>query len=560
MALVLTSLFTLTSCGIVRRTDYFQISMVDASTGRGVPLVELAALNAVRYYTDSNGVIAFWEPDLMGREVYFEVHSHGYQSPKLSDGKTDGVLLNVQRGGKAVIRIRRINVAERLYRVTGEGIYRDSVLLGLPVPVREPLLNAQVMGTDGASTAVYHGKLFWFFGDTNGVNYNLNLAGAAATSDLPGKGGLDPSKGVDLNFFVDDKGFAKPMFPYAEGEELVWPDGPMALPDPSGVERLVMRYDRGAGLGRPKPAERGLAVFRDDRQVFEKIVRWDVNAPLHPEHTPFRVRVKGQEYFYFAGGGPAPDVRVRALWSDVIDLAAYEGFTPVRQGSRTPELARDAHGRLEYAWKRNTPVLTDRQRDDLIAAGKMKPEEAHLAAVDIETGARVALRSASVQWNGFRRRWVMIAQQTEGKTSKLGEVWYLETDTPLGPWAFARKIMTHDRYSFYEIIQHPQFDQQGGRLIYFTGTYSDFFANPPNITPRYDYNLIMYRLDLGDSRLHMPAAVYKVSPGVLMTGEQVQRENAWDRVTGIEHFASGGRVWKSPSDVLIFEPDAQPVQ
>jgi hypothetical protein len=560
MAMALAALLSVTSCSSTRPKDYFQISVVDESTGRGVPLVELMPMNSVRYYTDSNGIIAFLEPGLMGREVLFEVHSHGYQYPKLPDGETEGVILKPQRGGKAVIRIRRINIAERLYRLTGEGIYRDSVLLGVPVPLREPLLNAQVMGTDGACTALYHGKFFWFFGDTNGVNTWI-LAGAVATSELPGNGGLDPSKGVNLTFFVDGKGFSKPMFPFAKGKELVWPEGPLTLPDPSGVERLVMRYDRGAGMGKPKPAERGLAIFRDDRQVFEKIVQWDVDAPLYPAHTPFRVRIKGEEYFYFAGGpSPAPAVRVRVRWSDVIDPSAYEGFTPVRQGSHTPELARDAHGRLQYAWKRNTAVLSDRQRDELIEAKKMGPEEAQLAAVDIETGNRVWLRSASVQWNEFRRRWIMIAQQTDGRTSKLGEIWYLEADTPLGPWAFARQILTHTRYSFYEVVQHPQFDQERGRLIYFSGTYSDFLANPPNITPRYDYNLIMYRLDLADSRLHLPVAVYRVSPGAQMTMEQAGRENARDRIVGLDHFRLAGRVWKSPYEVLCIEPYAEPVR
>ena len=553
------ALLSLTSCSARRQKDYFEILVVDDSTGRGVPLVELMPMNSVRYYTDSNGVIAFLEPDLMGREVLFEVHSHGYQFPKLPDGETEGVILKVERGGKVVIRIRRINIAERLYRLTGEGIYRDSMLLGLPAPIREPLLNAQVMGTDGPMTAVYHGKLFWFFGDTNGVNTWI-LECAVATSELPGRGGLDPSEGVNLTFFVDGKGFAKAMFPFAEGKELVWPQGPMALPDPSGVERLVVRYDRGAGLGKPKPAERGLAVFRDDRQVFEKLVRWDVDAPLYPAHTPFRVRVKGEEYFYFASGGPAPDIRVRARWRDVIDPGAYEAFTPVRQNSRTPELARDSQGKLEYAWKRNTSILSDRQRDDLIADKKMKPEEAQLAAVDIESGDRVWLRSASVQWNEFRRRWIMIAQQTDGKTSKLGEIWYLEADTPLGPWAFARKIITHDHYSFYEVVQHQEFDQQGGRLIYFSGTYSDFLAHPTNITPRYDYNVIMYRLDLADSRLHLPVAVYRVSPGMQMTMQQAEREDARDRIVGLDHFELDGRVWNSPYEVLCIEPYAQPVR
>ena len=44
--------------------------------------------------------------------------------------------------------IRRLNIARRLYRVTGGGIYRDSVLTGDPVPIREPLLNGQVLGQD----------------------------------------------------------------------------------------------------------------------------------------------------------------------------------------------------------------------------------------------------------------------------------------------------------------------------------------------------------------------------------------------------------------------------
>ena len=43
--------------------------------------------------------------------------------------------LEVKAGGKAQIKLKRVNIAERLYRMTGAGIYRDSVLLGLPVPI-----------------------------------------------------------------------------------------------------------------------------------------------------------------------------------------------------------------------------------------------------------------------------------------------------------------------------------------------------------------------------------------------------------------------------------------
>ena len=95
----------------------------------------------------------------------------------------------------------------------------------------------------------------------------------------------------------------------------------------------------------------------------------------------------------------------------------------------------------------------------------------------------------------------MILQEVFG-SSMLGEVWYLESPTLIGPWNDARKIITHDNYSFYNVVQHPFFDQDGGRLIYLEGTYTRSFTNNPIATPRYDYNQVMYRLDLSDPRLH----------------------------------------------------------
>src|SRR5262245_8579281 len=57
--------------------DYFKITVVDEQTKRGVPLVELRTTNEVRYYTDSNGVVAFLEPGLMDQNVFFTIKSHG---------------------------------------------------------------------------------------------------------------------------------------------------------------------------------------------------------------------------------------------------------------------------------------------------------------------------------------------------------------------------------------------------------------------------------------------------------------------------------------------------
>ena len=61
--------------------DYFAIRVVDEESGRGVPMVELRAVDGRRYWTDSGGVVAFCEPGLMNQKVFFHVKSHGYEFP-----------------------------------------------------------------------------------------------------------------------------------------------------------------------------------------------------------------------------------------------------------------------------------------------------------------------------------------------------------------------------------------------------------------------------------------------------------------------------------------------
>src|SRR4051794_35071903 len=138
----------------------FAIEVVDDQTGRGVPLVELQTTYGTRYYTDSAGLVAFYEPGLMGRKVFFSVSSHGYEFAKDGFG-IRGVALETKAGGSAKLKIKRVNIAERLYRITGVGTYRDSVLLGRKPPIAEPLLNAEVTGQDSVLTAVYRDRTFW---------------------------------------------------------------------------------------------------------------------------------------------------------------------------------------------------------------------------------------------------------------------------------------------------------------------------------------------------------------------------------------------------------------
>jgi hypothetical protein len=101
---------------------------------------------------------------------------------------------------------------------------------------------------------------------------------------------------------------------------------------------------------------------------------------------------------------------------------------------------------------------------------------------------------SSVAWNAWRRCYI-------GLFERAGEVLYAEADRPEGPWGALVSVARHDHYTFYNVAHHRFFDQEGGRIIYFEGTYTSAFSDAPTPTPRYDYNQVMYRLDLGDSRL-----------------------------------------------------------
>ena len=104
---------------------------MDSATGRGVPLVELRTTSDLRFITDSAGWVAFYEPGLMDTKVWFGIKSHGYDYPRDGFGY-QGVVLTPKAGTTATVKLPRKNLAERLYRVTGEGIYRDSLLLESP--------------------------------------------------------------------------------------------------------------------------------------------------------------------------------------------------------------------------------------------------------------------------------------------------------------------------------------------------------------------------------------------------------------------------------------------
>jgi hypothetical protein len=495
------------------RPRVFRIHVVEEGTGRGVPLVELKTVNQIRFITDSNGIVAFDEPGLVNRKVFFSIVSHGYEIEKDGFGYR-GKALEITEGGSADVVIRRLNIARRLYRVTGAGIYRDSVLTGDPVPIREPLLNAKVFGQDSVVNAVYQGKIHWFWGDTNRPDYPLgNFHVPGATSMLPSEGGLEPEVGVNLNYFVDDQGFARPTCPMP-GEGPTWISGLVILKDRDGRERMFASYAKVRKM--LEVYERGLAEFDPKTQRFEKVVQFPEGSKHvgeFPDGHPFHYQDHGVDFIYYAS--PYPLVRVPADPEQLKKAAAWEAYSCLRPGTRLvqQQFDRASDGTLRYGWKPNTQLLRQDQQDKLIISRRIKPDDALLNLRDIDSGKVIVAHGGSVYWNAYRQRWVMITVQSYGSTSLLGELWYAESDTPTGPWVYGRKIVTHDKYSFYNPKQHPMFDKEGGRIIFFEGTYTTTFSGNSDPTPRYDYNQVMYQLDLSDTRLALPVAIYEVSSG-----------------------------------------------
>jgi hypothetical protein len=533
----------------------FRITVIDQATGRGVPLVKLRTDNAIRFYTDSNGVVAISDPDLINQTIYFHVSSPGYEYPKDGFGYA-GIALHVVPGGSATIKIKRDNIAERLYRMTGAGIYADSVRLGLPVPLPHPLLDGQVMGQDTVEVTPYRGKIYWFFGDTKRPSYPLGqFATSGATSLLPGHGGLNPSVGVNLDYWVDSTGFSRPMIPLPHASGPIWVGGLFTMPDQGQTHLFTNFAEVDKNMS---PTLDGLAEFNDTEARFIPVCFYPKGVVLRPEGHPFLAAEAGQSYLYFQPTvmGAFPLVRVRPVLADLKDPSQYESFTCLKpgtffQGANT-QLDRAPDGHLLWGWKKDTAALGEDQANTLVKAGKMQPDELLTSLHDVDTDQVVLSDGGSVFWNPYRQRWIMITTQAFGTPSFLGEVWFSEADTPVGPWLYAKKIATHGGYTFYNPTQLPFFDQKGGRLIYFQGTYTNTFSNVTDLTPRYNYNQLMYRLDLSDPRLSLPEPVYRLKQanGRISYGmrEQVAPVQAWDEIQSIPFYAVPGS--RSPGSLI----------
>ena len=526
----LIGILLIAGCQIKQSSAYCAIRILDAETGGGIPAIKLQSLNRASYISDSDGYIAFYEPGLMGREVYFEIDAEGYRVRSDVTGRM-AVSLMVESGGSVEVQMERTQAAERLHRLTGQGIYRESILLGKSVPLREPLLNGDVLGQDSNLGVRYRSGIFWVWGDTFLPRaYQGNFSVSAATSLLPENGGLDPSVGIDYNYFADENGASRPMI-NIEGQGYTWFEWLVNIPDAAGEERLVGKYARVGGLW--QNYERGIAVFNDENEMFEKHSESEewldgfaiMNHPIHAS-------TDGTPMFYLTSEFDFQ--RVDANLDSVASPGSYEAFTCLTEGARydptNPRLDRGVNGKLNYGWKPRSDGISCARQSELISNGHIDQREGWIQLHDILTDVPHSVRRGSIQWNEYRQKWILIAQ---GDAEYFGDILFSEADSPIGPWAYATVVAEHD-YLFYNPVHHPFFDR--GDTIFFEGTYTNFW-NQGATKPYYDYNQLQYRLKLTTPDAMIPAPVYKLINGDLATSTDMRLSQRWDDVEFVAFYA-----------------------
>ncbi len=428
-----------------------RIEVVERGSGWPVPLVELRSVHNVRFVTDNAGVIAVDSPELIGREVWFTVNGNGYEAPKDGFGFR-GLRLVPERGKTLRVEVARTMIARRLGRITGAGIFAESQLLGGEADWKE----SGVAGCDSVQNAVHRGRMFWLWGDTSLLRYPLGIFhGTSATTPVQPLESFEPPIRLKYQYFTDAKGVPRGVAEMP-GAGPTWVTGYASLPDRAGRARLVGLY---AKIKPPLEAYRyGLCAWNDGAGKFEhlkdvwtKTEETPSPPPMPKGHPAVWADENGKRWVLF--GDPLPALRCPATFEAWQDPAAWEVLRP---------------------------------QDSLRSAADSSPVKPH---------------SGSIAFSAWRKRWVAVFMQWFGKPSAFGELWYAEADRPTGPWGPAVKIVSHENYTFYNPRIHPEFTDPESPILLFEGTYTMQFADRPHPMPRYDYNQVLYRLDLDAAAL-----------------------------------------------------------
>jgi len=433
-------------------TEPCRIVVLDDQNGWPVPLVKLETTHHATFITDNAGVVAFDLPELMGQETWLTLSADGYEIKADGFGYR-GFRFTPTPGGIHEVKVTRTSIAQRLGRLTGAGLFADSQKLGQHLDWQE----SGVLGCDSVQNVIHEGKLFWAWGDTNLAKYPLGLFHmTSATTEILPLADWKPPLSLTFNYFRDqDKAVRNVANIAPDDPGPTWLGGFASLADAQGKSHLVACYSK---IKPPLDAYRiGLCEWDPATDSFVSIkVLWDTETGgsrphALPEGHPVRwTDPDKREWILF--GDPFPILKMAPTYEAWQDPAQWEELDPPK----------------------------------------------HLNNLE---GKKVKVHRGAISWNAFRQRWVVIFGEHGGKPSVLGEIWYAEAKSPLGPWGPAVKVLSHQAHTFYNPQLHPELVPGDSPVLLFEGTYTTTFSKTKEATARYDYNQILYRVDLDDPLL-----------------------------------------------------------
>ena len=471
--------------------EYFGVRVVDSSSGRGIPAARVSVLHWLDQWSDSLGYVAFQEPALATpTQLFVTVESDNYDKLAVS--------LNASLGRSLSLQLRRQLPAERLYRVTGPGIFRDAVLLGAKLPPAAAAVAASdsdlshgIAGQDAMISAQFRDKIVLSFGDTrsasDGAGQTMTSNALAPTQAFSRERILD---GLPLSYSLSPSGETRPSLPLHVSERSVCEFGmPFARKgtNDSSVEigalsatsrgLFVVFTKRPRGNMGPSWADCttccwGIARYDIDTRVYRPQVLFPLKSPMFGRVTASQSLVTtedGVERIYFTVQKPI----VRVAVSAIANLSAFE---------------------------------------EVAVASPFTDQDINRAAVTHVASAGL---------------FVMIA---EGREPRMGDILAATAKSLAGPWSSLCRIassnLTHN--ALYNPSIHTTINGSSGAEIIWSATLSDGYTTnsvhkQDGLTvPRYNYEVIMHRVRLDDI-LHCstrPRAQHSVSePSTVLKGD-----------------------------------------
>lgn len=457
-------LSSVSSCGAE-----FGIHVVDESNGRGIPMATVRLANGATHLTDSAGWVRIDEPGLMHRKLRIEVNSPGY-GLAAEDSDSNSLLVQLAASGDAVIKLVRLDIAERAYRITGAGIYRDSELLGREVPLPSGSFSSGLLSASGTQRITLGKKVLWCWRDALLSHERIpSLGVVGAFSQIPDSGGLDPTQGVHFSYLPTGSDQVESLL-IAEEPGIMWIEGLASVQDENGADAVVAHYVRQGSKG--ERAEHGIALWTEEQRFERIVVLGEEYEWQFPSGQAVRQRTNEQDWCYFAS--PFCHVRCPARLDAVRNPAAYQALT-WDSSAKAP------------VWQQTLPPMTQRDESSWVAEGRV--QHPHTQVEDHATRKPVPVLDASIEWNPHHHCYIMIAASVDG------DIWMAESTQIEGPWQRAIRIVNAEPGMCTKPVQHPFMNQEGGRIIWFETALLDTNA------PRYDGNELMHRLDLDDPRL-----------------------------------------------------------